>query len=119
MAQTVRVLLDASGAARLAAIASDRARPLKQTQRARIVLLSGERLRVQDVARRAGSAARPCGAGSGATPRLASKVGCATRGVRAAAVGERRALLRRPIGGRLSLKRHQVACKKRPRHSPR
>ena len=68
MAQTVRVLLDASGAARLAAIASDRARPLKQTQRARIVLLSGERLRVQDVARRAGSRPRPGCGGAGAAP---------------------------------------------------
>ena len=54
MAQTVCVLLDATGAARLAAIASDRSRPLKHTQRARIVLLSAERLSVQDVARRAG-----------------------------------------------------------------
>lgn len=54
MAQTVCVLLDATGAARLAAIASDRSRPLKHTQRAHIVLLSAERLSVQDVARRAG-----------------------------------------------------------------
>ncbi len=38
----------------LAAIASDRSRPLKHTQRAHIVLLSAERLSVQDVARRAG-----------------------------------------------------------------
>ncbi|GJD40824.1 hypothetical protein OICFNHDK_3300 [Methylobacterium bullatum] len=54
MAQTVCVLLDATDAARLAAIASDRSRPLKHTQRARIVLLSAERLSVQDVARGAG-----------------------------------------------------------------
>ena len=54
MAQTVCVLLDASDAARLVAIASDRSRPLKHTQRARIVLLSAERFCVQDVARRAG-----------------------------------------------------------------
>ena len=53
MAQTVCVLLDATDAARLAAIASDRFRPLKHIQRARIVLLSAERLSVQDVARRA------------------------------------------------------------------
>ncbi|KAB1077266.1 helix-turn-helix domain-containing protein [Methylobacterium soli] len=54
MAQTVCVLLDITDAARLAAIASDRSRPLKHIQRARIVLLSAERLSVQDVARRAG-----------------------------------------------------------------
>jgi hypothetical protein len=54
MAQTVCVLLDTSDAARLAAIASDRSRPLRHIQRARIVLLSAERLNVQDVARRAG-----------------------------------------------------------------
>ena len=41
MAQTVCVLLNASDAARLVAIASgDRSRPLEQAQRARIVLLS-------------------------------------------------------------------------------
>jgi len=45
MAQTVCVLLDATDAARLAAIASDRSRPLKHTQRARVVLLSAERHR--------------------------------------------------------------------------
>lgn len=46
MAQTVCVLLDASDAARLAAIASDHSRPLKHIQRARIDLLSAERLSV-------------------------------------------------------------------------
>ncbi|SFM87985.1 Homeodomain-like domain-containing protein [Methylobacterium pseudosasicola] len=54
MAQTVCVLLDATDVARLVAIASDRCRPLKHIQRARIVPLSAERLNVQDVARRAG-----------------------------------------------------------------
>jgi len=54
MSQTVCVLLDATDAARLAAIASDRSRQLKHTKRARIVLLSAERFCVQDVARRAG-----------------------------------------------------------------
>ena len=48
------MLLDATDAARLAAIASDRARPLKHIQHVRIVLVSAERLSVQDVARRAG-----------------------------------------------------------------
>ncbi|AIQ93134.1 Putative transposase [Methylobacterium oryzae CBMB20] len=48
------MLLDVSNAARLDAIANDRSRQLKHTQRARIVLLSAERLNVQDVARRAG-----------------------------------------------------------------
>ena len=51
MAQTVCVLLDATDAARLAVIASDRARPLKHIQRVRMVLLSAERLSFQDVAR--------------------------------------------------------------------
>jgi hypothetical protein len=55
MAQTVCVLLDATDAARLTAIASDRSRPLNHThQRACIVLLSAERLSVQNVVRRAG-----------------------------------------------------------------
>ncbi|GJE31533.1 helix-turn-helix domain-containing protein [Methylobacterium oxalidis] len=54
MAQPVCVLLDATGAARPAAIAGDRSRPLKHIQRARVVLLSAERRSVQDVARRAG-----------------------------------------------------------------
>jgi transposase len=54
MAQTVCVLPDAADVTRLAAIAQDRSRPLKYIQRARIVLLSAERLSVRDVARRAG-----------------------------------------------------------------
>lgn len=54
MDQTVFVLVDASNLSRLVAIASGRSRPLKHVQRARIVLLSAERLSVQDVARRVG-----------------------------------------------------------------
>jgi len=54
MAQTVSILLDASDTARLKQIVSDRSRPHKHVQRARIVLLSGERLSVLEVARRAG-----------------------------------------------------------------
>ena len=54
MAQTVCVIPDATDTARLAAIADDRSRPLKHIQRARIVLLSAERLSVQNVARQAG-----------------------------------------------------------------
>ncbi|RYF23805.1 MAG: helix-turn-helix domain-containing protein, partial [Oxalobacteraceae bacterium] len=54
MAQTVCVLPDAADVTRLAAIAQDRSRPLKHIQRARIVLLSAERLSVQNVARWAG-----------------------------------------------------------------
>ncbi len=50
MAQAVCRLPDAADMARLAAIADDRSRPLEHTQRARIVLLSAERLSVQDVA---------------------------------------------------------------------
>ena len=54
MVQTVCLLLTPTDAQRLAEIASNHSRPLKHIQRARIVLLSAERLRVQNVARRAG-----------------------------------------------------------------
>ncbi|MCJ2046047.1 helix-turn-helix domain-containing protein, partial [Methylobacterium sp. J-078] len=54
MAQTVCVLLDAATQSALAAIAGDRSRPLKHILRARIILLSAERLNVQEVARQAG-----------------------------------------------------------------
>src|SRR5918997_4514706 len=54
MAQTVCVLLTSAEKARLAAILSDRSRPLKHIQRAKIVLLSAERLSVLEVAGRAG-----------------------------------------------------------------
>jgi len=53
MAQTVCIILDATERARLNAIVGDRSRPLKHIQRARIILLSVERLSVQEVARRA------------------------------------------------------------------
>lgn len=54
MAQTVCVLLDDATKSALSTIAGDRSRPLKHILRARIVLLSFERLSVQDVARQAG-----------------------------------------------------------------
>ncbi|GJD46271.1 IS630 family transposase ISAzba6 [Methylobacterium cerastii] len=54
MAQTLCVLLDNATQSALATIAGDRSRPLKHILRARIVLLSSERLSVQDVARQAG-----------------------------------------------------------------
>ncbi|MBF5096543.1 IS630 family transposase [Azospirillum sp. INR13] len=53
MAQTVSVIIGAEDRARLAAILADRNRPQKHAQRANIVLLSGERLPVLEVARRA------------------------------------------------------------------
>lgn len=53
MAQTVSVIIGAEDRARLAAILTDRNRPQKHAQRAKIVLLSGERLPVLEVARRA------------------------------------------------------------------
>jgi transposase len=53
MAQDVCVIVGAEDRARLAAIVGDRSRPLKQVQRARIVLLSAERLPVLAVACRA------------------------------------------------------------------
>jgi transposase len=54
MAQTVCVILTEAEKARLRAISEDRARPLKHIQRARIVLLSAERLSVLEVAHQAG-----------------------------------------------------------------
>lgn len=54
MAQTVCVLLDDATPSALVTIAGDRSRPLKHILRARIVLLSAERLPVQEVARQAG-----------------------------------------------------------------
>ena len=58
MAQTVCILLGDEDRMRLAAIVSDRNRPRKHVQRARIVLLSADRLRVLAVARQTG-ASRP------------------------------------------------------------
>src|SRR5919202_6282518 len=54
MAQTVCVIPSAANLTRLCAIVTDRARPLKYIQRARIVLLSAERLPVLVVAQQAG-----------------------------------------------------------------
>ena len=50
MAQTVSVIVSEEDRRRLAAIASDRARPHKHVQRARIILHSAERLNVLEVA---------------------------------------------------------------------
>jgi transposase len=58
MAQTLCVILPAEDRVRLAAIVGDRNRPHKHVQRARIILLSADRLPVMEVARRAG-ASRP------------------------------------------------------------
>ncbi len=54
MSQTSCVILAPDDRERLAAIISDRNRPQKHVQRARIILHSDERLPVQEVARRAG-----------------------------------------------------------------
>src|SRR3954467_8399576 len=51
MAQTVNILLRADDRAALTAILDDRNRPQKHVQRARIVLLSADRLSVVEVAR--------------------------------------------------------------------
>lgn len=53
MAQTVSVLVSPEDRARLTALLGDRNRPLKHIQRARIILLSAERLPVLEVATRA------------------------------------------------------------------
>ena len=58
MAQTSCVILTGGDRKRLAVIIADRNRPQKHVQRARIILHSGERLSVLEVARRAG-ASRP------------------------------------------------------------
>ena len=54
MAQEVCVFVGAEDRARLAAVVSDRSRPLKHVQRCRIILFSADRLPVIEVARRAG-----------------------------------------------------------------
>lgn len=54
MAQTVCVILTEVEKARLRAISEDRAHPLKHIQRARIILLSAERLSVLEIAHQAG-----------------------------------------------------------------
>src|SRR5687768_14989933 len=53
MAQQVSVIVSSEDRAQLAAVVEDRNCPLKHVQRARIVLLSAERLPVLEVARRA------------------------------------------------------------------
>ena len=54
MAQTVNVIVPAEDRERLLAIVGDRNRPLKHVQRAKIILLSADRLPVLEVARQAG-----------------------------------------------------------------
>ncbi len=54
MAQTVSIIVSPEDRARLAAVIGDRNRPLKHVQRARIVLLSADRLSVLDIARQIG-----------------------------------------------------------------
>ena len=54
MPQTVSIILNAADRDRLVEIIGDRNRPLKHIQRAKIVLRSGDRLPVLEVARRAG-----------------------------------------------------------------
>ena len=58
MAQTVSPIVNPTDRERLAAVVEDRNRPQKHVQRARIILLSAERLTVMDVAARSG-ASRP------------------------------------------------------------
>ncbi len=58
MAQTVNILLNANDEAALLAVISDRNRPQKHVQRARIILFSSARLTVLDIAERTG-ASRP------------------------------------------------------------
>jgi hypothetical protein len=79
MAQTVNIILHAEDRERLLAIIGDRNRPLKHVQRAKIVLLSAERLPVLEVARRAIVSRPPSGVGSKDMASKASMDFCATR----------------------------------------
>ena len=79
MAQTVCIILDATERARLNAIIGDRSRPLKHIQRARILLLSAERLSLQQVARQAGVSRPAVWRGSNAMARRAARACCARR----------------------------------------
>src|SRR3954464_11935912 len=79
MAQTVNILVRADDRAALTAILDDRNRPQKHVQRARIVLLSADRLSVVEVARQTDMADPRCGVGSSASPRKASTAFCETR----------------------------------------
>jgi len=54
MAQTVSVIVSFEDRERLAAVLDDRNRPLKHVQRAQIVLLSADRMPVQEIARQTG-----------------------------------------------------------------
>ena len=54
MAHEINVIVSTEDRERLSAVAGDRNRPLKQIQRARIVLLSAERLPVLEIARQTG-----------------------------------------------------------------
>ena len=54
MAQTVSLLLSPQDRAGLQEIVNNRRRPMKHVLRARIILLSGERLPVLEIAKRAG-----------------------------------------------------------------
>lgn len=68
MAQTVSLIVGCEDRARLAAVIADRNRPQKHVLRARIILLSADRLPVADVARQAeiSRPALPTAAGAGA-----------------------------------------------------
>ena len=54
MAQTVSLLLSTGDPAGLHRVIEDRSRPVKHVQRAQIVLLSADRLPVQEIAKRVG-----------------------------------------------------------------
>ncbi len=69
MAQTVNVIVAAEDRERLLAIASDRNRPLKHVQRARIISFRRSVCRSPKSLAEPESAALPFGAGSGATAR--------------------------------------------------
>lgn len=79
MAQTVSVVVGAGDRERLAAVLGDRNRPQKHVQRARIVLLSAERLPVLAVAVQAGVSRPSVWRWQQRSRKRASTACCATR----------------------------------------
>jgi hypothetical protein len=84
MARTVSLLLSAQHSEDLQGVIEDRGRPVKHVQRAKIVLLSAERLPVLEIAKRVGISRPMVWRWSSASPRKALRICCATRPVRPA-----------------------------------
>ncbi|MGI4765429.1 MAG: helix-turn-helix domain-containing protein [Janthinobacterium lividum] len=79
MSQTVSLVLTSESLAALRQIVNDRRRPITHLLRARIVLLSDERLPVAEIARQAGISRPTVWRGRSESPRRAWKACYATR----------------------------------------